>query len=100
MLLAKIVPDIQKTSELMQEIASSSREQGTGTEQVTKTIMQFDSVVQQNSAASEELAASAEELSGQSLALQDAMAPSSSSPRQSLQERLLHRSPRRSGRRQ
>jgi methyl-accepting chemotaxis protein len=73
-LFAKIVPDIQKTSELMQEIASSSREQSTGTEQVTKAIMELDSVVQQNSAASEQLAASAEELSGQAVALQDVMA--------------------------
>ena len=72
-LLTKIVPDIRKTAELMQEIASASREQSVGTEQVTKAIMQFDSVVQQNSAASEELAASAEELSGQALALQEAM---------------------------
>jgi methyl-accepting chemotaxis protein len=36
--------------------------------------MQFDSVVQQNSAASEQLAASAEELSGQATALQDSIA--------------------------
>jgi len=73
-LLAKIVPDIQKTSELMQEIASASQEQSTGTEQTTKAIMELDSVVQQNSAASEQLAASAEELSGQATALQDAIA--------------------------
>ena len=73
-LFEKIVPDIQKTSDLMQEIASSSREQNSGTEQVSKAIMELDSVVQLNSAASEELAASAEELSGQAAALQDAMA--------------------------
>ncbi len=73
-LLAKIVPDIQKTSDLMQEIASASREQSAGAEQVTKAITQLDSVIQQNSAASEELAASAEELSGQAISLQEAMA--------------------------
>ena len=73
-LLNTIVPDIQKTSDLMQEIASASREQSSGAEQVTKAITQLDSVIQQNSAASEELAASAEELSGQATALQDAMA--------------------------
>jgi len=73
-LFAKIVPDIQKTADLMQEIASASREQSSGTEQSAKAITQLDSVVQQNSAASEELAASAEELSGQAIALQDAIA--------------------------
>ncbi|MGO8693527.1 MAG: methyl-accepting chemotaxis protein [Rectinemataceae bacterium] len=73
-LLNKIVPDIQKTSDLMQEIASASREQSSGAEQVTKAVTQLDTVIQQNSAASEELAASAEELSGQAVSLQDAIA--------------------------
>jgi methyl-accepting chemotaxis protein len=73
-LLKKVVPDIQKTFGLVQEIASSSREQSSGADQVTKAITQLDSVIQQNSAASEELAASAEELSGQAIGLQEAMA--------------------------
>ncbi len=73
-LLKMIVPDIQKTFGLVQEIASASREQNTGSEQVTKAIMQLDSVIQQNSASSEELAASSEELSGQAVALTEAMA--------------------------
>ena len=73
-LLKKIVPDIQKTFGLVQEIASASREQSSGAEQVTKAVTQLDSVIQQNSAASEELAASAEELSGQARVLQDTMA--------------------------
>ena len=73
-LLKKVVPDIQRTFGLVQEIASASREQSVGSDQVTKAITQLDSVIQQNSAASEELAASAEELSGQAVALQEAMA--------------------------
>jgi methyl-accepting chemotaxis protein len=72
-LLKKIVPDIQGTSGLVQEIAAASREQKVGSDQVTKAITQLDSVIQQNSAASEELAASAEELSGQAIGLQKAM---------------------------
>jgi methyl-accepting chemotaxis protein len=71
LLLAKIVPDIQKTAGLMQEIASASREQGTGAEQVVKAITQLDTVIQQNAAASEELASSSEELSGQAGSLLD-----------------------------
>jgi len=68
-LLGSIVPDIQKTAELMLEISSASREQSAGTDQVTKAITQLDTVVQSNSAASEELAASAEELAGQAMSL-------------------------------
>jgi methyl-accepting chemotaxis protein len=70
-LLASIVPDIQRTAELMLEISSASREQSSGADQVAKAITQLDSVVQSNSASSEELAASAEELSGQAMALRE-----------------------------
>jgi methyl-accepting chemotaxis protein len=73
-ILERIVPDIQKTAELMLEISSASREQSSGVEQVTKAITQLDSVVQSNSASSEELAASAEELSSQASSLKDAVA--------------------------
>jgi methyl-accepting chemotaxis protein len=72
-LLDKIVPDIQKTAELMLEITSASKEQSTGVEQVSKAIAQLDSVVQSNSASSEELAASAEELAAQATTLRDAV---------------------------
>jgi len=70
-LLERIVPDIQKTADLMQEIASASKEQSIGAEQVTKAIMQLDTVVQQSAASSEELAASSEELSAQAGSLLD-----------------------------
>jgi len=73
-LLKKIVPDIQRTSDLMQEIAAASREQSSGVDQVTQAITQLDAVIQQNSAASEELASSAEELTGQAISLQESMA--------------------------
>jgi len=72
-LFKTIVPDIQKTASLMQEIAAASVEQSTGAEQVTRAVNQLDSVIQQNSALSEELAASSEELAGQALTLQEAM---------------------------
>ena len=70
-LLARIVPDIQRTAELIQEIAASSVEQNAGAEQVNRAIQQLDQVVQQNASASEEMASTAEELSGQALQLQD-----------------------------
>ena len=73
-LLAKIVPDIQRTAELIQEITASSVEQNAGAEQINRAIQQLDQVVQQNASASEEMASTAEELSGQSLQLQETIA--------------------------
>ncbi len=68
-----IVPDIRKTADLVQEIASSSREQNTGVEQINRALVQLDQVIQQNASASEELASMAEELTGQSSSMQDAV---------------------------
>ena len=51
-LLGKLVPDIQRTAELVREIAAGSVEQSNGTAQVNKAIQQLDQVIQQNSAAS------------------------------------------------
>ena len=72
-LLAKLVPDIQKTAELVREIAASSAEQSTGAGQVNKSIQQLDQVIQQNASASEEMAG-AEELSSQAEVLQSTIA--------------------------
>jgi len=69
-LLDKLVPDILKTSELVQEIAASSAEQSSGAAQVNRALQQLDQVVQQNASSSEELASTAEELSSQSEQLQ------------------------------
>jgi len=64
-LLVDLVPEIQKTSELVQEISASAKEQASGVDQVSKAILQFDSIVQQNASASEEMASTSEELSAQ-----------------------------------
>ncbi|NJC89326.1 MAG: HAMP domain-containing protein [Desulfuromonas sp.] len=64
-MLAELVPNIQKTAELVQEIAAASREQDAGAGQIAKSIQQLDGVIQQNASASEEMASTAEELSGQ-----------------------------------
>ncbi|MFZ5811038.1 MAG: methyl-accepting chemotaxis protein [Thermodesulfobacteriota bacterium] len=69
-LLGKLVPDIQKTADLVQEINAASQEQSTGAGQVNKALQQLDQVIQQNAAASEELASTAEELSAQAEQLQ------------------------------
>jgi methyl-accepting chemotaxis protein len=73
-MLSEMVPDIQRTAELVQEISAASKEQDTGAEQVNQAIMQLDQVIQQNASASEEMAATAEELSSQAEQLQDTIA--------------------------
>ena len=64
-IIAEIIPDIQKTAELVQEISAASAEQDQGAQQINQAIMQLDQVVQQNASASEESASMSEELSGQ-----------------------------------
>ncbi|MBQ0002096.1 MAG: cache domain-containing protein [Treponema sp.] len=59
----QVVPDIEHTTELIEEISVACREQTQGAEQVTTAIQQLDTVVQQNAAAAEQLAAMSEELS-------------------------------------
>lgn len=72
-IIVAIVPDIRKTAELVQEIASASREQSSGVDQVGKAMVQLDTVIQQNASNSEEMAAMAEELSGQAQQLASAI---------------------------
>jgi len=73
-MLDKMVPDIQRTAELVQEISASSKEQDTGADQINKAIQQLDKVIQQNAGASEEMASTSEELSGQAEQLQETIA--------------------------
>lgn len=70
-LMMQIIPEVQKTATLTQEIAAASREQSSGAQQITKAIEQLSSVTQQNSAAAEEMSSTAEELSSQAEQLQE-----------------------------
>ncbi len=72
-MLAKLVPYVQKTAELVREIAAASHEQSDGTEQINKAIQQLDQVIQQNATAAEQMASTAEELSGQAELLSNAV---------------------------
>ena len=72
-MLTKLVPDIQRTAELVQEIAAATGEQNSGADQINKAIQQLDQVIQQNASASEEMASTSEELSSQAQQLQQTM---------------------------
>jgi methyl-accepting chemotaxis protein len=68
-LLIEIVPDIERTARLVQEIAAASLEQNAGAKQINNAILQLNQVTQQNASASEEISSSAEELATQAEAL-------------------------------
>jgi methyl-accepting chemotaxis protein len=70
-MLTRLVPDIQKTAELVQEINASSNEQNSGAGQINKAIQQLDQVIQQNAGASEEMSSTSEELASQAEQLKD-----------------------------
>jgi len=69
-MLNKLVPNIQKTAELVQEISAASNEQRTGAQQINKALQQLDQVTQQYAQASEELSTTAVQLSAQADQLQ------------------------------
>jgi methyl-accepting chemotaxis protein len=69
-MLAKLVPDIQKTAELVQEISAASKEQTSGADQINAAIQELNQVIQQNAGAAEEMSSTAEELSSQAQQLQ------------------------------
>lgn len=61
----EVVPEIDLTTRLVQEIATASNEQSAGINQISTAIQNLNQVVQQNAATSEEMATSAEELANQ-----------------------------------
>ncbi len=73
-LLDQMVPNIKKTSDLVQEITAASEEQSSGVSQINAAVSQLSQTTQHNASSSEELAATAEEMSGQAEQLQQTMA--------------------------
>ena len=69
-MLAKLVPDIKKTAELVAEISAACREQDVGSAQINQAIQQLDKVGQQNASASEQVSSTSEELASQAEQLQ------------------------------
>jgi methyl-accepting chemotaxis protein len=73
-MLSRLVPDIQKTAELISEISAACREQDIGASQINEAIQQLDKVTQQNAGASEQMSATSEELAAQAEELQASIA--------------------------
>jgi methyl-accepting chemotaxis protein len=64
-MLDQLVPNIRKTSELVQEITTASAERNVGAQQINNAVMQLDKVIQTNASASEELSATSEQQAAQ-----------------------------------
>jgi methyl-accepting chemotaxis protein len=69
--LAKIVPNIEKTAELVRNILNASEEQEIGIRQVNGAMVQLSQVTQQNTANAEELSSGSEELASQAEQLRE-----------------------------
>ncbi|WP_058598476.1 HAMP domain-containing methyl-accepting chemotaxis protein [Aureimonas ureilytica] len=81
-MLDALVPDIQRTADLVSEISAACREQSVGIDQINQAIQQLDQVTQSNSGAANEMAATASQLSAEASRLQQSasffrLAPSS-----------------------
>ncbi|MBF0175484.1 MAG: methyl-accepting chemotaxis protein [Magnetococcales bacterium] len=72
-IMAKLVPDIQKTANLIQEISAASREQHTEVDRVNSSLQELDTVIQQNAGAAEEMSGTADELVSYSEKLNEAV---------------------------
>jgi methyl-accepting chemotaxis protein len=73
-MLGKLVPDIKRTAELVEEITAACREQDVGSSQINQAIQQLDKVTQQNASASEQVSVTSEELAAQAEQLQATIA--------------------------
>lgn len=68
-IMNKNLPEVKRTSQLIQEISAASLEQKSGSIQVNESVQQLNSITQQNAASAEELAANAQELKEKSIHL-------------------------------
>ena len=64
--LESLLPSIQRTSDLVQEISAATREQNIGADQINQAIRELDAVIQQNAASATEAASVSQSLADQS----------------------------------
>ena len=68
-MLEELVPDIQRTADLVQEISAATREQTIGAEQISQAINALETVIQETASTSNEAKEQAQDLSMQAEAL-------------------------------
>ncbi len=72
-LLVKLVPEIEKTAELVSAINAASTNQAERAENINASVQKLNTVVEQNATSAEELASTAEESTSQAMDLQGIM---------------------------
>ena len=72
--LSGIVAAVKRVTDIVAEIATASREQAVGLEEVSRAIVSMDDVTQKNSALVEEAASAAQMLQQQAAALREMLA--------------------------
>ena len=72
-MLEKLVPNIQRTADLVQEISVATREQNIGAEQINDAIRELDRVISQNASAAEQATSTSDELAARSKELNSAV---------------------------
>ena len=72
-MLSKLISDIQKTAELVQEINTASHEQYLGTTQINNAVRQLDQIIQQHTSIAQETASTSEQLAHQAEQLQNVL---------------------------
>ncbi|UTH73255.1 methyl-accepting chemotaxis protein [Chromobacterium sp. IIBBL 290-4] len=72
-LLQEMLPGIDQTASLVQEISAASREQRTGIDQINTAVTQISTGMQTSASSAEELSSTSEELSSAAMQLQDLM---------------------------
>ncbi|MBR4677596.1 MAG: HAMP domain-containing protein [Bacteroidales bacterium] len=70
-LLKNVIPEIEKTADLVREIAAAGVEQSTGIGQITTAVQQLNEVTQKYAAEAEELAATSQQLDARSSELKE-----------------------------
>ena len=70
-LFSQLEPDIQRTSDLVQEITCASQEQSLGVNQINQAMNQLSQITQQSASASEVLAETAREVNGRASQLSE-----------------------------
>ena len=69
--LLGLIPELQKTAELIEEISLSSQEQVISANEISSAVQKINDISQQNASTSEELASSSDELNAQADQLKD-----------------------------
>ena len=72
-LLEQVIPEIEKTTQLVREIATSSQEQNSGIAQITDAVQGLNEIIQQYAASAEEMASTSQNLAAQSIELKESV---------------------------